>query len=123
MSPETENELSGNAGVLLIRADYRAATGSPELARADYREALRIDPENRYARIAYIYFLVDRRDLPELRRELPEAVARAKQDPEFQGVVGSAYLTLDDTARAVQYFAGAVKHKSNVYLWLLNYAD
>lgn len=123
MSPKTEQELSTNAGFLLIRADYRAATGSPVLALADYREALRLDPNNRYARISLIYFLIDRRDLAALRQELPAAVALAEKDPDFQGVVGSAYLTLDETARAVPYFAAAVKRNPDDYLWLLNYAD
>ena len=123
MSPEAEQELASNPGFLLIRGDYRAVTGSPQLALADYREALRLDPENRFARMSLIYFLIDRRDLPALRRELPIAVPLAERDPDFSGVVGSAYLTLDETARAVPYFAAMVKRNPDDYLWLLNYAD
>ncbi len=123
MSPKTEKELSANAGFLLIRADYRAATGSPELALADYRETLRLDPHNRYARMALIYFLIERRDLAALRAELPLAVELAEKDPDFQGVVGSAWLTLDQPARAVVYFREAVKRNPDDYLWLLNFAD
>ena len=123
MSPATEGTLSGNAGFLLIRADYRAATGSPQLALADYREALRIDPANRFARIGLMYHLISQRDLDGLRREMPAAVELARTDPDFQGVVGSSWLTLDEPQRALPYFAAAVQRNPGDYLWLLNYAD
>ena len=121
--PDMEKQLAGNPGFLLIRADYRAATGSPQLALADYREALRLDPNNRFARMGLMYFLIERRDLAALRRELPAAVKLAETDPDFQGVVGSTYLTLDEPQRALPYFAAAVKRNPDDYLWLLNYAD
>ena len=92
--PEMEQKLAANVGFLLLRADYRASTGSPALALADYREALRIDPNNRQARIAMLYFLIARHDVDQLRREMPAAMALAKEDPDFEGVVGSAWLTL-----------------------------
>ena len=123
MSPETERELVANPGFLLIRADYRAATGSPQLALADYRESLRLDPNNRFARMNLMYFLIDRRELALLRREMPAALRFAETDPEFQGVIASAWLSLDEPARAVPYFAEVVKRNPDDYLWLLNYAD
>lgn len=123
MSPATERALSGNAGFLVIRADYRAATGSPQLALADFREALRIDPANRYARMGLMYHLISRGERTLLRAEMLAAVEIAKTDPEFQGAVGSAWLALDEPQRALPYFAAALQRNPDDYLWLLNYAD
>lgn len=123
MSPQTEQALAGNAGFLVIRADYRAATGSPQLALADFREALRIDPANRFARMGMMFHLIAHGMLLELRREMPLATEIAQRDPEFQGAVGAAWLALDDPSRALPYFAGVVKRNPDDYLWLLNYAD
>jgi hypothetical protein len=118
-----ERELARNPGFLLLRADYYAATGSPQLALADYREALRIDPENRQARMGLVYFLIDRRQLDALRRELSAVTALARDDVDLQGVLGAAWLTLGDPQRALPYLAAVVKRNPDDYLWLLNYAD
>ncbi|MGZ8154428.1 MAG: tetratricopeptide repeat protein [Burkholderiales bacterium] len=123
MSPEMERRLSANPGFLVLRADYRASTGSPQLAEADYRQALRIDPSNRYARTGLIYLLIDRRDLAPLRREMPMLTKLAQDDPELQGTLGSAWLALDEPERALPYLAAKVKSNPDDYLWLLNYAD
>ncbi|MGZ5166768.1 MAG: tetratricopeptide repeat protein [Burkholderiales bacterium] len=121
--PELERSLERDPEFLLMRAEYRMATGSPDLALADYRSALKIDPANRYARIALLWFLIDRRDIAALKAEMPQAMARAKDDPEFDGVLGAAWLTLDDPARAVAHFARVLQRNPGDYLWLLNYAD
>ena len=123
MSPEMERSLSENAGFLLLRADYRAASGSPQLALADYREALRLDPNNRFARMGLMYFLIERRDVAALRRELPMAVKLSETDADFNAVVGATYLAIDDPQRALPYFGAAVKRNPDDYLALLNYAD
>ena len=123
MTPEAQRTLERDAEFLLLRAEYRAATGSPDLALADYRGALRIDPANRYARIALLWFLIDRRDITALKAEMREATARGKNDPEFDGVLGAAWLTLGEPARAVEYFARVLKRNPDDYLWLMNYAD
>lgn len=123
LPPNVEAQLARNPDFLVLRADYRASTGSPQLALADYREALRIDPANRGARIAMMYFLIDRRELDALQREMPLATRLAKEDPEFEGVVGSAWLVLGEPSRALPYYASAAKRNPNDYLWLLNYAD
>jgi tetratricopeptide (TPR) repeat protein len=121
--PEVEAGLAKSPDYLMLRAEYRMATGHPELARGDYREALRIDPTHRLARIAFMWFLIDRRELPELRKQLALALEQGKDDPQFDGVIGAAFLTLGDSQRAVGYFAKVLKRNPDDYLWLLNYAD
>ena len=123
MTPDMVRAVESDADLLLLRADYYAATGHAELAAADYRAALRINPEHRYARIAFMWFLIDRRDIAGLRREMPAAMARAKDDPDFDGVLGAAWLTLGDPARAVAHFARVLQRNPDDYLWLMNYAD
>ncbi len=39
MTPEVEADLARSPDFLMLRAEYRNATGHPDLARADYREA------------------------------------------------------------------------------------
>ena len=123
MTPEMIRVVESDPDLLLLRADYHASTGRSDLALADYRAALKIDPDNRFARIALMWLLVDRRDLAALRREIPAAAARARDDTAFQGVLGAAWLVLDDPARAVAYFGRVLKSNPDDYLWLLNYAD
>lgn len=123
MSPEVEASLERSPDFLMLRAEYRAATGHPQLALADYRQALSIDPNHRFARIGMMWFLIDRRNIAELRREMPIATARGKEDEAFEGVLGAAWLTLGDSARAVEYIARVLKRNPDDYLWLLNYAD
>lgn len=123
MTPEVEAQLARSPDFLMLRAEYRMATGHPDLAHADYREALRIDPNHRLARIGYLWFLIDRRAIDELRGQMPRAMAQGKDDPEFDGVLGAAWLTLGDSARAVAYFGQVLKRNPDDYLWLLNYAD
>jgi tetratricopeptide (TPR) repeat protein len=123
MTPEVEAELAKSPDFLMLRAEYRNATGHPELARQDYRQALRIDPQHRFARLGFMWFLIDRRELEELRLQIPAAMAQGKNDVAFDGVLGAAWLTLGESARAVEYFARVLKRNPDDYLWLLNYAD
>ena len=123
LSPELVRTFESDPDLLLMRADYHAATGRPELAAADYRAALRLNPEHRYARMALLWFLIDRRDIVALQREMPMALRRGKDDPELEGVLGAAWLTLGDPAAAVRHFAQVLRRNPDDYLWLMNYAD
>ena len=69
-----------------------------------------------------LYFLIDRHDTKRLRQEMA-AVPEMHKDPTYDGVLGSAWLTLNEPARAVEYFKRRVQRNPNDYLWLLNYAD
>jgi tetratricopeptide (TPR) repeat protein len=121
--PEVERVLERDVEFLLLRAEYRMANGNLELALADYRAALGLDPSHRYARIALLWLLIDRRDIARLKAEMPQAIARPQDDPEFDGVLGAAWLTLGEPARAVAHFGRVLRRNPDDYLWLLNYAD
>lgn len=123
LPPEQERQLEKSADFLLLRAEYRGVTGRHKLALADFREALRIDPNNRFARLGMMYLLIDIREFDLLRREMPMAMKLAQTDPEFQGAVGSAFLAMSDPERALPYYAARLKRSPDDYLWLLNYAD
>jgi predicted Zn-dependent protease len=123
MTPEVEAGLARSPDFLMLRAEYRIATGHPDLGREDYREALRIDPNHKLARIGFMWFLIDRREFPELKLQLRAALLQGKDDPDFDGVLGGAFLTLGETGRAVEYFARVLKRNPDDYLWILNYAD
>ena len=111
MTPEVEAELARSPEFPALRADYRAGTGSPELAYADYREALSIDPRNSSIRIAFLFFLIDRRDIPRLRQEMA-AAPEIHKDPTYDGVLGAAWLTLNEPARAIEHFKRAARAQS-----------
>ena len=123
MTPEVEAELAKTPDFLMLRASYRNATGHPDLARDDFREALRIDPNHKLARIGFMWFLIDRRELADLKRQLPIGVERARTDVDFEGVVGAAFVILGDPGSALAYLRKVLKRNPNDYLWLLNYAD
>jgi Tfp pilus assembly protein PilF len=123
MTPEVEAELARSPDFLMLRAEYRIATGHPDLGREDYREALRIDPNHKLARIGFMWFLIDRHEFDELKRQMRIAMVQGKDDPEFDGVLGGAFLTLGEAPRAVEYFARVLKRNPDDYLWILNYAD
>jgi Tfp pilus assembly protein PilF len=123
ITPEMEVELAKSPDYLMLRAEYRLATGLPDLAREDFRQALRIDPNHKFARIGFMWFLIDRRELDELKPNLAIALKQGEGDPQFDSVIGAAFLTLGDSARGVHYFARVLKRNPDDYLWLLNYAD
>lgn len=123
LSPEMHRMVAGDPDLLIVRADYFAATGHPELALADYRAALTLDPNHRFARLGLMWFLIDRRDLAQLRREVAFVTTRLTDDPLFDGALGAAWLTLGEPARGLPYFQRMVKRDPDDYLWLLNYAD
>ena len=122
--PEQEQELAAtNPAFLILRADYRAMTGSPKLAEEDYRAALKLDPPNRYARIGLTFLLINQLELAKLRAEMPAAMKMAETDSEMHAVLGSAWIALDEPERALPYLARKIKSNPNDYLWILNYAD
>ena len=123
MSPEVERGLEQSPDFLMLRGQYRLATGHPDLARDDFRQAVRLDPDHKLARIGFMWFLIDRRELDELRLQLPIAAEKAKTDVDFQGPLGAAWLILGEPNRALAYFREVLKRNPDDYLWLLNYAD
>jgi predicted Zn-dependent protease len=123
ITPEVEAELAKSPDYLMLRAEYRMASNLPDLAREDFRQALRIDPNHKFARIGFMWFLIDRREIDELKPNLAIALKQGQDDPQFDSVIGASFLTLGDSARGVQYFAKVLKRNPDDYLWLLNYAD
>ncbi len=123
LSAVTEQSLAGEGNFLLMRAEFHVATGSHELALADYRRALAQDPANTSARIAILWIMIDRKQLAPLRREVAAAMARGKDDAAYDGVFAAAWLTLKEPVRALAYFSRQLAQNRDDYLWLLNYAD
>ncbi|HEX2824786.1 MAG TPA: tetratricopeptide repeat protein [Burkholderiales bacterium] len=124
LTPEVEAQLVATSpDFLMLRGQYRNAIGQPEIARLDYEEALRIDPEHKLARLGYIWHLIDNRDLERLKRQMQIVVTRARTDPDFEGAAGAAFVILQDPRTALGYFQKILKRNPDDYLWLLNYAD
>ena len=122
LPPETEKNLERIPEFLAARAAYRAGTGSLELAHADYRAAVQLAPANANIRITFLFFLIDHRFHARLRQELA-ARPEIHKDPAFDGVLGAAWLALDEPARAIAHYQRQLRQDPTDYLWLLSYAD
>lgn len=116
--------FSDNARFFLMRAQYHQAAGAPQTARADFRRATAIAPNDANTVNAMLWFLIDIHDHPALREMMAQIIARGdQQSPAYWGAFAAAYQVLDQPARAVAYYTRQLKQGGQDFLWLVNYAD
>ena len=116
--------FSDNARFFLMRAQYHQAIGAFQPARADFRRAAAIAPNDANIVNAMLWFLIDSHDHSALRAMVEETIARGDhQNPAYWGVLAAAYQVLDQPARAVAYYTRQLKQGGQDFLWLVNYAD
>ena len=116
--------FSDNARFFLMRAQYHQAAGALQAARADFRRAISIAPNDANTGNAMLWFLIDSHNHPALRAMVEETIARGDhQNPAYWGALAAAYQVLDQPARAVAYYTRQLKQGSQDFLWLVNYAD
>lgn len=117
-------DFSGNARFYLMRAQYHRAVGAFQPARADFRRAASIAPNDANTVNAMLWFLIDAHDHPALREMLAQIIARGdQQSPAYWGAFAAAYQVLGQPARAVAYYTRQLKQGGQDFLWLVNYAD
>lgn len=124
---ETENigiRFSDSARFFLLRAQYHQANRDFQLARADFRHAVDIAPDDSATGNAILWFLIDTRDVAVLREMLTHVVARGDhKNPAYWGALAAAYQVLEQPSHAVAYYTRQIKREGQDFLWLVNYAD
>ena len=121
---EPKLDLSGSSRFYLLRAQFFQASGDFQAARADFRHAAGIAPDNASSANAMLWFLIDGHDLPALRELIAQIVARGDhENPAYWGALAAAYQVLDQPSRAVAYYTRQLKQGGQDFLWLVNYAD
>lgn len=123
VTPEDERALAAQPYFFVLRANHRAATGRPRGGLADLERALAARPGDTELRTALLWFMIDWRLLPELRRAVERWRAESVANAALWPVYAAAYTTLNEPRRALAYFRRDVRNRTDDYLWLLNFAD
>lgn len=123
VTPDDERRLAAQPRFFVLRADYRAAAGHPRQGLADMERALAVRPDDTELRVTLLWFLIDWRLLPELRRAVERWRAESVANATLWPVYGVAYATLNEPRLAWEYFRRDVRNHTDDYLWLLNFAD
>ena len=118
-----EKLFNDNRYFFTQRATFRAADGDRSGALADWRYAILLAPQDLEQRAGFLWFLIDGKMNPELRREVVSIAPAQRDAPELLDPLGAAWLTLGEPRQALAYFRRQAKAKSGDYLWLMNYAD
>lgn len=114
----------GAANPLLSRGDFFASQGQSELAMADYRAALKADPQNPRALYNIGQLRMMQKRYGEAERNFRAALARAENDPQMAGRVhyGVAMCLYHrgGAAQAIPEFDAAIARVPDVaefYFW------
>jgi Tfp pilus assembly protein PilF len=117
-------DLSGTPRYYLLRAAYQQANGDFSAARADYRRAVALSPDDPDTVNGIMWFLIDGHDEAGLREMIALIVARGEQnEAEYWGVLAAAYQVIGQPKQAAAYYTRQVKQGKQDFLWLVNYAD
>jgi hypothetical protein len=115
--------LAGTAYFFVLRANRLAQQRETARALADYKRALAINPSDIGIRTALLWFLIDTKQLAELRRTMRAYAREASSHREYWAPYAAGHLALEEQRKALGYFRREVRDKKEDYLWLLNYAD
>lgn len=116
--------VSDSARFYMMRAQYFQASGELQEARADFRHAAAIAPDDANTGNALLWFMIDAHDLPALREMIARINTRGdQQNPAYWGALAAAYQALDEYSQAVAYYTRQLKRGGQDFLWLVNYAD
>ncbi|VVC83831.1 tetratricopeptide repeat protein [Sideroxydans sp. CL21] len=117
-------DLSGNSRFYVLRAQFFQATGAFQDARADFRHAAAIAPNDANTTNAVLWFFIDSHDRPALREMVVQVEAHGgRQNPAYWGALAAAYQVLDQPSRAVAYYGRQFRQGGQDFLWLVNFAD
>ena len=123
ITPADEARFADNSYFFALRANYFQASGRSRDALADYQRALAIEPEKVDLRTGLLWFLIDARKLPQLRRQLQAYRADASANKAYWAPYAAAYMSLSEPKLAVPWYARELESRRSDYLWLLGYAD
>lgn len=122
VKPEDEARFAAQPHFFVLRANYRAAAGHPREGLADLERALALSPGDTELRATTLWYLIDWRLLPELRRAVERWRADSVADPGLWAPYGAAYSTLNEPRLALEYFRLDIRNHPDDYLWLLGFA-
>ena len=106
----------------IVRAEVMWKIGKKSEAHHAYERALALSPDSLETQEAYLWFLVDQKNLRGLKTYLHKWDAAIQSDSRLWGPVAAAYVVLDQPEKSLPFFLKQLKKKKNDYLWLLNYA-
>ncbi len=121
--PAQEALLAQNPQYWVIRAEVMGKLGKKDEAWQAYEQALAINPRSAEIRQAYLWFLVEQKNVTLLRKYLRLWQEAIESDARLWGPAAAAYVVLDEPERSLPFFVRQLKTQKNDYLWLLNYAD
>ncbi len=118
------NKFSDSARFFLMRAQYHQTNRNFQLARADFRHAVDIAPDDPSTGNAILWFLIDTREVAVLREMITHVIDRGDhKNPAYWGALAAAYQVLEKPSYAVAYYTLQIKREGQDFLWLVNYAD
>jgi Tfp pilus assembly protein PilF len=112
------------ADPIISRGNFFAANAHPDLAVADYRAALRLDPQNPRALYNIGQLKLIQRNFPQAEKNFRAALARQVGDPEIAGRVhyglAMSLFHMGKAKEAIQEFDAAIARVPDVpefYFW------
>lgn len=121
--PQELSAAEQSATFLLARAEYERQTGAAAAEARDIKRAATLAPDNAEARAAYLWLLIDRGTVAELRDALRRFAGDAQDNPQLWTLYGAAALRLGDGRAALHYLHKQVANAALSPLWRLTYAD
>ena len=127
IAPADEAGLAARPFYFILRASYSQGMVQPRQAMAEYRRALALAPTAPDVRVAYLWMLVDARELPDTRAELRKRLAEWARDAAassgYWDAYAAGYQTLGEPRRGLPFLARQAAGHRDDFLWLSNYAD
>ncbi|MGB0908784.1 MAG: tetratricopeptide repeat protein [Nitrospirales bacterium] len=121
--PSDETVLASNPQYWVIRAEVMWKIGKKAEAYRAYEHALVLNPGSQETREAFLWFLVDQKNITSLKKYLNLWRKDIQSHSRLWGPAAAAYVALDQPKQSLPFFVRQLKRQKNDYLWLLNYAD
>ena len=124
LTPAQRRDAEQDARFLAQRGRHHQLAGRRAAARADYQQALALQPRAEGVREALLWMLIDGNDAPTLRSLLARHEDAWAEDDALHDALAAAWQALSRPQRALdRYYAPRLREHRGDFLWMLGYAD
>lgn len=124
LTPAQRRDAEQDARFLAQRGRHHQLAGRRAAARADYQQALALQPRAEGVREALLWMLIDGNDAPTLRNLLARHEDAWAEDEALHDALAAAWQALSRPQRALdRYYTPRLREHRGDFLWMLGYAD
>lgn len=123
LTPEERKQFGSNKDI--FHAELEVYIGSQNWKEADRLFAIMFVrwPHDNDIKITYLWYLIDRENIVDLRKRLIQWQSIAIKNEPFWLPFGLAYVLLKENDKAIFFYRKLVLKHPNDYRWLMGYAD